>query len=84
MREAGVSEGEACEHIQDLIVATWMKVNKYRVENPQLSNIYMGIPMNMARMALCWYQHGDGHAIQDNTKDRVASLLFQPIPLAPL
>ena len=43
---------------------------------------FIGIETNLARMAQCMYQHGDGHGIEDGeTKDRVLSLLVEPIPL---
>ena len=79
MHETGVSEREAREHIRYLIAETWMKMNKERAENPHLPDIYMGIAMNLARMAQCMYQFGDGHGVQDNSKDRVLSLLIHPI-----
>nr|BAH03282.1 +limonene synthase [Toona sinensis] len=80
MHESGVSEKEARQHLGNLITETWMKVNKNRAENPHLSDVYMGIAINMARMALCMYQFGDGHAVEAHSKDRVLSLLINPIP----
>ncbi|KAJ4703836.1 +limonene synthase [Melia azedarach] len=80
MHETGVSESEAREHIQALIAETWMKMNKDRAAgNPCLSNIFVGIAMNLARMAQCMYQYGDGHGVQEQSKDRVLSLLIHPI-----
>ncbi|KAJ4703837.1 Terpene synthase [Melia azedarach] len=80
MRETGVSKSEADEHVRDLIAKIWMKINKDRAENPHLPNIFVGIAMNLARMAQCMYQHGYGLGLQDNSKDRVLSLLIHPIP----
>ncbi|KAK9185738.1 hypothetical protein WN943_026097 [Citrus x changshan-huyou] len=62
MHEAGVSEGEAREHINDLIAQTWMKMNRDRFGNPHfVSDVFVGIAMNLARMSQCMYQFGDGH-----------------------
>ncbi|XP_031282727.1 protein MITOFERRINLIKE 1, chloroplastic-like [Pistacia vera] len=45
-----------------MITATWMKMNKGRLENPHLSNTtFIEIVMNLTKMAQCMYQHGDGH-----------------------
>ncbi|XP_031270973.1 terpene synthase 10-like [Pistacia vera] len=81
MHETGASEEDAREHIQEMITEIWMKMNRERLENPHLSNTtFIEIAMNLARMAQCMYQHGDGHGIQDReTKDRVLSLLVNPI-----
>ncbi|KAH9660168.1 Beta-myrcene/(E)-beta-ocimene synthase 2 [Citrus sinensis] len=52
MHEAGVSEGEAREHINDLIAQTWMKMNRDRFGNPHfVSDVFVGIAMNLARMS---------------------------------
>ncbi|KAL9413319.1 hypothetical protein AB3S75_041902 [Citrus x aurantiifolia] len=82
MHEAGVSEGEAREHINDLIAQTWMKMNRDRFGNPHfVSDVFVGIAMNLARMSQCMYQFGDGHGCgaQEITKARVLSLFFNPI-----
>ncbi|KAJ0081954.1 hypothetical protein Patl1_10192 [Pistacia atlantica] len=81
MHETGASEEDSREHIQEMITEIWMKMNRERLENPHLSNTtFIEIAMNLARMAQCMYQHGDGHGIQDReTKDRVLSLLVNPI-----
>uniref|UniRef100_A0AAU7LL50 Ocimene synthase n=1 Tax=Zanthoxylum ailanthoides TaxID=159071 RepID=A0AAU7LL50_9ROSI len=82
MHETGVSESNAREHIRDLITTTWMKMNKdIGDENPVLSKNFTRFAMNLARVAQCTYQDGDGHTVQDNSKDRVLSLLIDPIPL---
>ncbi|GAY68626.1 hypothetical protein CUMW_265570 [Citrus unshiu] len=73
MHEAGVSEREAREHIHDLIAQTWMKMNSDRFGNPHfVSDVFVGIAMNLARMSQCMYQFGDGHGhgVQEITKAR--------------
>ncbi|RWR97840.1 terpene synthase 10-like protein isoform X1 [Cinnamomum micranthum f. kanehirae] len=43
---------------------------------------FINSALNLARVVHCIYQHGDGHTVQDrSTKDRLTSLLAQPIPL---
>ncbi|KAA8536400.1 hypothetical protein F0562_028878 [Nyssa sinensis] len=82
MHETGVSEKDAREHIRFLISETWKKMNEDRVAKSPFSETFIGIAMNIARMAQCMYQYGDGHGIQDRgTKERVLSLLIKPIRL---
>ncbi|KAG5555549.1 hypothetical protein RHGRI_006256 [Rhododendron griersonianum] len=82
MHETGASEKEAKEHIKYLIGETWKKMNKDRgVESP-CSHTFVELALNLGRMAQCMYQYGDGHAAQGvETKDRVLSLLINPVPL---
>jgi (-)-alpha-terpineol synthase len=82
MHETGASEEEAIEHIKYLIGETWKKMNEDRgVESP-CSQTFVELAMNLGRMAQCMYQYGDGHGAQGvETKDRVLSLLINPIPL---
>lgn len=80
MHEAGVSEDEARQHIKWLISETWKQMNADRIADSPFSQTFIEIATNLARMAQCMYQHGDGHGIQDReTKDRVLSLLVNPI-----
>lgn len=81
MHEVGASEEEARQHIKLLINETWKQMNEDRVAEPRFSQTFIEIATNLARMAQCMYQHGDGHGIQDReTKDRVLSLLVNPVP----
>jgi (-)-alpha-terpineol synthase len=78
MNEAGASEKDARDHIKSLISETWKKMNKKGATSSPFSKTFIEI----ARMAQCMYQHGDGHGVQDReTKDRVLSLLIHSIPL---
>ncbi|WCJ22052.1 Myrcene synthase chloroplastic [Euphorbia peplus] len=81
MNETGASEKEARQHIHNLIRETWKKMNKQaRVHSPLLPKAFIGIAMDLDRMAQSIYQYGDGYGIQDGeTKDHVMSLLVQPI-----
>ncbi|XP_022740880.1 terpene synthase 10-like [Durio zibethinus] len=82
MHETGSSEEEARQHIRKLIDATWKRMNEGLFDHPPFSKTFIQIAMNVARMAQCMYQHGDGHGVEDHeTKDRVLLLLVLPIPL---
>ncbi|KAF2284333.1 hypothetical protein GH714_020588 [Hevea brasiliensis] len=81
MHETGASEAKARDHIRFLISETWNKMNKERVADSPFSETFIGVVINLARMAQCMYQYGDGHGIGNHeTKDHVLSLLVQPIP----
>ncbi|XP_065875595.1 terpene synthase 10-like [Euphorbia lathyris] len=83
MNESGASEEEARQHIRSLIRETWKKMNKQgRVDSPLLSKAFIAAAMDLARIAQCMYQYGDGHEVHEcETNDRVFSLLVQPIPI---
>ncbi|KAF5450880.1 hypothetical protein F2P56_031196 [Juglans regia] len=82
MNDTGVSEEDAREYIRSLIRATWKKFNKERTVTSPFSETYIEVAMNLARMAQCMYQYGDGHgSAESETKDRVLALLIHPIPL---
>ncbi|KAK7271342.1 hypothetical protein RJT34_27151 [Clitoria ternatea] len=81
MNETGNSEEEAREHIKSLIYTTWKKMNKEAC-NSSFSKQYIDTSISFARMALCMYQHGDGHTIQDlEIKSRILSFIIEPIPI---
>ncbi|XLU27508.1 hypothetical protein S245_063574 [Arachis hypogaea] len=80
MNETRVSEKNAKEHIKSILSLAWKKLNK-EAHNSSLPQIFVGMAVNLARMAMCMYNHGDGHTIQDSQmKSRVLSLIVQPIP----
>ncbi|XP_011009235.1 PREDICTED: terpene synthase 10-like [Populus euphratica] len=80
MHEAAASEEKASDHIRNLIGNTWKKINDYQFINPHISQTFIGIAINLARMAQCMYQYGDGHGVGHlETKDKVKSLLIKPL-----
>ncbi|KDP26105.1 hypothetical protein JCGZ_22206 [Jatropha curcas] len=84
MHETGVSEVKAHEHIRYLISETWRKINKERVVDSPFSNTFVHMAIKRARIAQCIYEYGDGHGMQNQeTKDRILSLLVHPIPYMP-
>ncbi|MED6208429.1 hypothetical protein PIB30_045002 [Stylosanthes scabra] len=79
MNETGASEDNAKEHIKSMLSLTWKKLNKEAC-NSSLPQIFIDMALNLARMAMCMYNHGDGHTIQDSQmKNRVLSLIVHPI-----
>ncbi|XP_011009237.1 PREDICTED: terpene synthase 10-like [Populus euphratica] len=57
MHEAAASEEKASDHIRNLIGNTWKKINDYQFINPHISQTFIGIAINLARMAQCMYQY---------------------------
>ncbi|XP_021274843.1 terpene synthase 10-like [Herrania umbratica] len=82
MHETSFSEEEARHYVKNLIDATWKSMNENRIAQSAFSQTFIQMALNVARMAQCMYQHGDGHGIEVNeTNNRVLSLLVLPIPL---
>ncbi|XP_019453842.1 PREDICTED: myrcene synthase, chloroplastic-like isoform X2 [Lupinus angustifolius] len=80
MNETRVSEKEACEYMKSMMHTTWKKMNEEAC-NSSFPESFIDVAINLAKMALCMYQHGDGHTIQDpKINSRIVSLIFQPIP----
>ncbi|KAJ7949838.1 (-)-alpha-terpineol synthase-like isoform X3 [Quillaja saponaria] len=83
MKETNGSEEDAREHVMSLIHTTLKKMNRELASSSPFCEAFRQVAVNLGRMALCMYQHGDGHTVQDPvTKDRILSLLIHPIPLA--
>ncbi|KAK7245201.1 hypothetical protein RIF29_40036 [Crotalaria pallida] len=80
MNETGASETEACEYIKSMMYTTWKKMNK-EARYSSLPQNFIDTAVNIARMALCMYQHGDGNTFQDpEIRNHTLSLIIQPIP----
>ncbi|KAJ0480803.1 putative R-linalool synthase [Helianthus annuus] len=80
MHESGATEDEARRHIKNLILKTWKKLNKERVNaKSQLLRETVDYAMDIVRMAQFMYGKGDGHGRPNVTKSHVLSLLFNPI-----
>ncbi|XP_058722822.1 myrcene synthase, chloroplastic-like isoform X2 [Vicia villosa] len=81
MKETGSSEEEAFEYVKSTMYSTWRKLNK-ESHISSFSTSFIEIAMNIGRMALFMYQHGDGHSIQDSKiQNGIMSLIFQAIPI---
>ncbi|KAK8630037.1 hypothetical protein V6N13_078848 [Hibiscus sabdariffa] len=67
MHETGSSEEEAREYIKKLFDVTWKKMNReyLSMAHSTSSPTFVQIALNVARMAQCMYQYGDGHGVPD-------------------
>jgi hypothetical protein len=82
MRDTGVSEEVAEKHIRNMIDKTWKKMNEERVVDSPFGEGLVVTAINLARIARCTYQYGDGHGAPDTkAKNRVLSLIIEPILL---
>ncbi|THG03759.1 hypothetical protein TEA_021353 [Camellia sinensis var. sinensis] len=82
MHETGAPENDAREHMKYLIGETWKKMNEDGAANSLFTKTFIGNAMNLARMAQCMYQCGDGYGARGKeTKYRVLSLVVNPVPL---
>jgi hypothetical protein len=82
MCETGVSEEAAEKHICNMIDRTWKKMNEERVVDSPFGESLVVTAINLARIAQCTYQYGDGHGAPDaRAKNRVLSLIIEPILL---
>ncbi|KAJ4978048.1 hypothetical protein NE237_008828 [Protea cynaroides] len=84
MHQTGASEEVAREHISHLIDEAWKQINKNKfTKDSLLPQPFIKTCVNLARISLCIYQHGDGHiVIDDVSNNHVKSLLFEPIPVS--
>jgi hypothetical protein len=79
MNETGASEEEACEYVKSMMRTLWKKMNK-EAHTSSFSQSFIDTAINMDRMALLMYQHGDGHTSQDAAiQNRIESLIWKPI-----
>lgn len=82
MSENGVSEECAYRHVHNLLNVTWKKLNKDRATQSIFSKSFVEIATNLARIAHCTYQYGDGHSAPDSkAKNHIRSLIIDPIAL---
>lgn len=80
MKEKNVSESVARDHIKDLIKKYWKLLNQEIASNSNNLEPFKRVLISIPRMAQCIYQHGDGQGVPNlNTRDRVISLLIDPI-----
>nr|AIS39008.1 terpene synthase 7 [Salvia miltiorrhiza] len=81
MTETGCSEEDARKHIKHLIETALKRMNKEILMEKPLKN-FGHIAMNLGRISLCMYQHGDGFGLpHSETKRNLVSLLVQPFPM---
>lgn len=82
MHGNGVNEEAAIKHIHSLLDETWKRMNKDRVTHSPFPRPFVEIAINLARIAECMYQNGDGHGAPNNTiKNQIRLLIIEPIGL---
>lgn len=65
MQEAHLPEETARRHIRGLISQMWLKLNtQFMTQSPSVQQI-VKTSSNIARVAYCTYQYGDGCGVQD-------------------
>lgn len=77
MHETGASELTAREYVKGLINETWKKMNGDLMEVSIFPKPFISAAVNVARMAQCIYQNGDGFGAPN--AGIVKSLLIEPI-----
>ncbi|CAJ2659153.1 unnamed protein product [Trifolium pratense] len=79
MNESGASEEEACEYVKSMMYTLWKKINK-EAHTSSFSQSFIDAAVNLDRIALLMYQHGDGHSIQDTEiQNLIESLIWKDI-----
>jgi len=80
MRETGVSEEAAEKHIRNMIDRTWKKMNEERVVDSPFGEGLVVTSINLARIAQCTYQYGDGHGAPDvKAKNQIVLVIIEPV-----
>jgi hypothetical protein len=80
MRETGVSEEAAEKHIRNMIDRTWKKMNEERVVDSPFGEGLVVTSINLARIAQCKYQYGDGHGAPDvKAKNQIVLVIIEPV-----
>ncbi|KAL5564941.1 hypothetical protein UlMin_028105 [Ulmus minor] len=81
MHENGVSEDEARQYIKNFINEIWKKMNEERDAASLLTNRFIDMLMDVARISMWMYEKGDGFGFQNqcNTKEGILSLFINPI-----
>ncbi|KAK9092178.1 hypothetical protein Syun_027089 [Stephania yunnanensis] len=82
MHEKGVTEEIARDHIKNLIMEAWKRLNKEQIENSLWPKALIDAAINFARAAQLMYQDGDGYGVSNgSTKSWVLELLAEPLIL---
>ncbi|XP_058115042.1 beta-cubebene synthase-like isoform X2 [Magnolia sinica] len=82
MKEHGVTDEEACQALQKLVTDAWKDINKACLRPTPFPGPILAPSLNLARMMEVLYQNGDEYTDSaGQTKERIASLLVDPIPI---
>nr|AGU13712.1 9-epi-caryophyllene synthase [Lavandula x intermedia] len=78
MNETGCSEEKARHHVKNLIEAGLKRMNKEILMEKPFKD-FGTTAMNLARISLCIYQHGDGYGDpKSDMENKMASLFIHP------
>ncbi|KAF5188255.1 Terpene synthase [Thalictrum thalictroides] len=81
MKQTGVSEEQARQHVKGLVRSYWKKLNEESVKSI-LPKSMIEMIINMVRTAQCIFEHGDGIGTSHGTtKDTAISLFVEPISI---
>lgn len=81
MNDTGCCEEEARKQVKELIEAALKRMNKEILMEKPLKD-FGETAMNLGRISLCIYQHGDGFGLPHaETKKNLVSLLVRSIPM---
>lgn len=83
MNDNGVSEEEAREQIKYLISETLKELNEeMQVAQSHFQKPFIDMCLNLAKISLTIYLHGDGHGVPTSVdRERLSNLFVKPIPL---
>ncbi|XP_031501402.1 terpene synthase 10-like [Nymphaea colorata] len=83
MKEKGVSEEAARQHVDGLLRNAWKGLHKECAEATSngTSHPFVHCALNLARMAQFMYQHGDGHGFpgKDYPAERILRLMVESV-----
>nr|KYP44298.1 hypothetical protein KK1_034209 [Cajanus cajan] len=79
MNETGCSEEEARQYCNFLIDKEWKYLNKFLVMDSPFPKSFIQLIMNLLRISHCTYQNGDGFGQQGVLKNRIKSVLVNPV-----
>lgn len=79
MNETGNSKEKARQYYKILIDKEWKYLNKFLVMDSPFPKSFIQLIMNFVRISCCTYQNGDGIAQQGVLKNRIKSVLVDPI-----
>lgn len=83
MKEAGVGEEAARQHIIELVERTWKIMNKAITGSYPFPDTFVRASQNLVKISQYFYKNGDGHGINpgDETKEHLMTLLLLPVPI---
>lgn len=82
MHEHGVAEEDAHREVKRLVGETWKKLNTDVAKCSPYTKLLAASAVNLAQVAVCMYQKGDGIGAPDKEKkNQIKSLFLEPIAI---